>query len=287
VLDFATDKIVWLTFAPAMSGHALARIISASPEMYWDRPAQGIDPLQLRSPHDWHAGEDAVTCHFLVLPTPSLMKGDFAFTWGPSARQAFGAALDGASEEVVRHIGGCFGQPLRFVQPTHVPDAEIASAFPNCRRVALVDETPETFWVRTFHEKLNCTLSPRELQQRIWRGASLSRALADSPERVPLHNGKPITVLERQLGLDPPSEEVRRYYHGLIETDLARAMAGHTSCRDTVVVDRSRLFSDWGWQREYESMCRALGITPVSEEVGRFIREYNAAQWRRKPARRS
>ena len=288
VLDFATEKIIWLTFSPAMSGHALARIISASPEMYWDRAAQGIDPLELRSPHDWHPGADAVTCHYLVLPTPSLMKGehDFAFTWGPTARQAFRAALEGASEDVARHIRRCFAQPLHFVQPTHVPDAEIAAAFPNCRRVALVDETPETFWVRTFHQKLNGTLWQRELQQQIWRGASLSQALADSPVAVPLYHGKPITHLERRLGPDPENGEIRRYYHGLVENDLARAMAGQTSCPDTVVVDRSRLFSTSGWQHEYEAMCRALGITPVIEAVGRFIREYNAAQWRRRPPQR-
>jgi hypothetical protein len=285
-IDFATDKFIWIVFAPGMSGHALARIISASPDVFWDRDRQGIEPLQLRSPHDWHGGQDAITCHYLPpFSTPSARRADneLAFTWGADGARTIRRALDGASEQDRRRTAAALAQPLKVVHATHVPDAEVAAVFPNCRRVALVDRDPDAFWTRTFHEKLNMRLSPHALQNRLWRGEALDAAIAASPEPVPLHQGAPVTFLRLRLGLaEPTPEEIRRYYRQLTDIQLQQCMAEHTSRPDTIVVDRARLFSGSEWKREYEELCRQLAIEPVADQVGQFIRDYNDGQWRRR-----
>lgn len=270
----ASDRIIWLTFVPALSGSALARMLSASPDAYWDTGLQKIEPLQLRSPHDWHRTRLG-TCHY----RPPL--GTAAYDFEAFADiQAFArrlAADAGEVEVAERHLT----DGRRFVQTTHVPAARIQEIFPRCAVVSLIESPPLAFGLRAYHEKFNRYIWPMSLQRALWDGMPLEEALRKCPEKVVLHEGVPLTGLQVHTGrLDPTPADIRRLYcrlHAAMQAQIAAVAEGPATIR----VSRERLFALDTFAEEYGTLCATLGIVPATEEVSRFVTEYNATQWRR------
>ena len=284
-IDTMTDKVIWVSFPPALSGHAVARILSASPDVFWDSAMQKIDPLELRSPHDWHLGRSAITCHYaepLDLPTVHWASDEIKeMHWPFSDPAGLHRLLRGRPRELRARLEGCLAQDLPFVQTTHVQPVEIAQLFPNCRIVTLVDDDPFGFWLRAYHQKKSTRYWPKEIQTQIWRGRAVDKAISRSSKRAPLHDGRPISVLQRRLDeVFPDDGNVRRYYRQMCE-DFQTVMREQETTANTVLVDRDRLFDPETCQVEYERMCAALRITPVSDQVTDFCRSYMSHQWRR------
>ncbi len=291
-IDTTTDKVIWVSFPPALSGNAVARILSASPDVYWDSSLQKIEPLELLSPHDWMRGLSVATCHYVKpmrLPTVHWATGEIKTKhwpfktkhWPFSNPAELHKLFQGRPRKLRARLEGCLAQDLPFVQAVHVPPIEIARLFPNCRIVALVDADPFSFWLRAFHEKKSTQYWPTKLQKQLSHGRSLDKALSRSSERVPVYDGWPVSVLQRKLNeIFPDDGTVQRFYRKMGE-DFQNVMREQETTANTVRVDRDRLFDPDTCAVEYERLCTALQITPVSDEVAHFCRTYMSHQWHR------
>jgi SAM-dependent methyltransferase len=284
-IDTTTDKVIWVSFPPALSGHAVARMLSASPDVYWDSSVQKIEPLELMSPHDWMRGVAVATCHYakpMQLPMIRRTIGEIkAKGWPFSNPAELHKLLREQPRSLRARLEACVAQDLPYVQAVHVPPGEIARLFPNCRIVAVVDDDPLGFWLRALHEKKSTRYWPKEIQIQRWRGGSLEEAFSRCSEQVPVYDGRPANILERKLNeISPDDRTVRRYYRQKGE-DFRKFMREQETTANTIRVDRGRLFDPDTCTVEYERMCAALRITPVSDEVAHFCRDYMSHQWHR------
>lgn len=274
-LNFETDRIIWVTFIPSASGTALARMISASPDIFWSEKIQQISPLQMKSPHDWHKG-DLGTCHY-TSPLAKLPFGDSFFESENHFSREFKKLTPNEREIADLHLS----QPNRFVQTTHLPDTVIKRCFPNCQVIFLEDKDPLDFSIRAYHEKFNKHYFPMRFQKALWKGLSLEKALKEFSSEVELYEGQPLTGLQKCVGkVDVTKEDIRQLYRNLYH-DMCLRNVLQARLDDTIRVDRKNIFTTESFENEYLNLCSRLNISPETRKVKDFLKEYNEKQWQR------